>query len=441
MQKLTIDHFGPIPHCCLNIKDFMVLIGGQATGKSTICKSIYYFKSIRDEVKTHLHDIINKGINPNKRFPSAVNSAIKYKFVNLFGMTKFKDPFYLRFDYDENIILEITITQDDKKYLNFIFSDNLIQKIRELEDQANYEYEALRSINSTNELYLQLERSKYFLSIDGMVNNLFNDARENFYIPAGRGLLSLLTNQLLNIEPKNMDFITSDFMKLIQRERNIFNATLFDTALISLIENYDLSIDKFKAKREYLANMVKDILKGEYYYKDDKEYIRLKNKSWIPINFASSGQQEILWILNLLFLWMLQNKKIFVVIEEPEAHLFPNAQKEIIDFIALFANSNENQVMITTHSPYILTASNNLLYAGKVGTINNSVDSIIKKEMWLKPSSFGAYMIGGTTNYTKSIIDDEFQEIESEEIDRISKVIRNDYAEIYNLEVNNEYTE
>ncbi len=433
MQKLILKNFGPIPNCTIEIKDFMLFIGEQATGKSTICKAIYFFKSIKDEVKTHLHDIINKGLNSNQRFPGAINSAIRYKFVNLFGMTKYKETFYLRFDYDNDVSLEISITQDEKKYLNFTFSEKLVKQVRELEEQAHYQYASLKNINPSNELYLKLERHEYFLLMDQGVNKLFNDFRENFYIPAGRGLLALLTNQLLNIELKNMDYITSDFMKLIQRER-----TSFDTSISTLFENEE--IYNKSTKRKELAATVKDILKGEYYYKEDKEYIRLKNKSWIPINFASSGQQEILWILNLLFLWMLQDKKIFVVIEEPEAHLFPKAQKEIVDYIAMFANSNENQVMITTHSPYILTAANNLLYAGKVGNIvNDDVDKIIQKEKWLKSSSFSAYMVGASKNdYIKSIIDEELQEIASEEIDRISGVIRDAYAQIYNLEVNNE---
>ena len=43
------------------------------------------------------------------------------------------------------------------------------------------------------------------------------------------------------------------------------------------------------------------------------------------------------------------------MVEEPEAYLFPVAQKQIIDFA------------ITTHSPYILSSLNNLLYAYNLG--------------------------------------------------------------------------
>ena len=41
MEKLIIDRLGPIAHCEIEIKDFLILTGAQATGKSTIAKSIF----------------------------------------------------------------------------------------------------------------------------------------------------------------------------------------------------------------------------------------------------------------------------------------------------------------------------------------------------------------------------------------------------------------
>ena len=47
MQKVIIKHLGPIKELEMEIKDFNLLIGEQATGKSTVAKAIYFFRSIK----------------------------------------------------------------------------------------------------------------------------------------------------------------------------------------------------------------------------------------------------------------------------------------------------------------------------------------------------------------------------------------------------------
>ena len=55
-----------------------------------------------------------------------------------------------------------------------------------------------------------------------------------------------------------------------------------------------------------------------------------------------------------------------MVFEEPEAHLYPETQSDIVELIGLLANLYHNQIIKTTHRPYILSAFNNLLYAYQV---------------------------------------------------------------------------
>ena len=45
MQKIIIHQLGPVEHCELEINDFMIFTGPQASGKSTIAKSVFFFKS------------------------------------------------------------------------------------------------------------------------------------------------------------------------------------------------------------------------------------------------------------------------------------------------------------------------------------------------------------------------------------------------------------
>lgn len=85
--------------------------------------------------------------------------------------------------------------------------------------------------------------------------------------------------------------------------------------------------------------------------RDGEERLQLENGKYVRINFASSGQQEVVWILNVLFYYLLNNKKIYFIIEEPESHLFPNAQKLIAEFIALVQKGGKVRYSLLLTAP------------------------------------------------------------------------------------------
>lgn len=98
----------------------------------------------------------------------------------------------------------------------------------------------------------------------------------------------------------------------------------------------------------------------------ERNILLLNNKRKVILIFASSGQQELLWLYNQLYILLLRRENAFVIIEEPEAHLYPSLQKEVMDFIVQFAYLNNSTVYVTTHSPYLLVEANTLYYAGRV---------------------------------------------------------------------------
>lgn len=58
------------------------------------------------------------------------------------------------------------------------------------------------------------------------------------------------------------------------------------------------------------------------------------------------------------------NSCFYNIIEEPEQNLFPNSQKNIIEFLIECLNvCKNNKLFITTHSPYVLETINNCMYA------------------------------------------------------------------------------
>ena len=56
MQKIIVKDFGPIKNVEIEIGKITLLIGEQATGKSTISQLIYFFKSLKEDFFTLLYN-------------------------------------------------------------------------------------------------------------------------------------------------------------------------------------------------------------------------------------------------------------------------------------------------------------------------------------------------------------------------------------------------
>ncbi len=192
-----------------------------------------------------------------------------------------------------------------------------------------------------------------------------------------------------------------------------------------------------------VASEIIGSIKGDYRFAGGKEYFVVENSnSIIPVNFASSGQQEILWLLIQLYVLMLKKEKAFVIIEEPEAHLYPSLQTRVLNFISFFVNVNNSRIIITTHSPYILTAANILYKAGRLHEqgLRKEVDKIIGKNKCILPQKLNAAKLYFSDEQIKSecLINDLDYELKTELIDDISDTINEIYTKLYYLEVAND---
>jgi predicted ATP-dependent endonuclease of OLD family len=147
----------------------------------------------------------------------------------------------------------------------------------------------------------------------------------------------------------------------------------------------------------------------------------------------------VLRILQGLFLSVgLKNRKEFFVVEEPEAHLYPLAQKELINAFALFLNTiKEGRLIITTHSPYILACVNILLYAYYVvkeaKSTENEVTTLVQKDFWLDSKMFNAYSLGHEGEYCQNIKDAETGLIDQNYLDAISEALGMQFHQLHNL--------
>ena len=96
-----------------------------------------------------------------------------------------------------------------------------------------------------------------------------------------------------------------------------------------------------------------------------------------------------------LYLKTTAEKGDFVVIDEPEMNAHPESQLAIAELLAMMVNRGIN-VLITTHSPYIVDHLNNLTEASKLPADRR--ESVVKRlklgseEAILPPESVATYL-------------------------------------------------
>lgn len=430
MHKLNIYQLGPLKDIEFNIRKFNVLIGPQAAGKSTISKTIFLFKSLRDDLIKYFIDCVERNIF--EKHAGNIGKIIRNKFIQLFGPTYNQNNINIEFYYSSDIYLKLTIKG---KYINPEFSprfrEHLVLMGEEIKTFVQNQYLSnKRTPFSGDFAAFEALKNNFYKKITNDVSELLSEDKDVLFIPAGRSLLTTLTDQLTLIHPHRLDLTMKTFIEKINNTKPFFSKSFQDIVMdIKMLTNEKIDIETLKLAEQIIYN----ILKGKYKFDREGEKLFYDSSNYVKMSFASSGQQEAIWILLLIFLKLADNSNSFVVFEEPEAHLYPEAQKSITDLIALLANYQNNEVIITTHSPYILSSLNNLLYASKLANFNKKdVAKIIPEKTWLKASDFQAFFVN--QGKIRSIIDEETHMIETEAIDSASEIINDIYYKLFNLD-------
>ena len=187
--------------------------------------------------------------------------------------------------------------------------------------------------------------------------------------------------------------------------------------------------EKHRAAISLLRQTMESVLRGTYRCVDGEERLYLDAVRYIKINYVSSGQQEIVWVFNLLFYYLLEDRKVFLILEEPESHLYPDSQQSIGEILSLFRGEG-NPVLITTHSPYMLGTFNYLLLAGQINSSkHDTLKKFLRKRYWLYPGDVSAYHVHGGQIHNALDNDDNLVLIDNSLIDGASKQI-NDISDM-----------
>jgi predicted ATPase len=389
MQKVIIENFGPIKIAEIEIRPITVVIGEQASGKSYLSKIVYFFNKLPIELFDFVYSQDNK--ISNEDFKSETEKIFKTTFKSL---DVNKQDFDITFYYETGTFIRISNEQNRIDIVSNVF-ETLTTKTNEI-------------ISKRNNYKIKFPGSdgwepKFFENFSKFFNKKYQDYNKHreIYIPAGRALLNAfpkdITYDILRNPLLSEDFI--GFIRRVERIKQEFinNGGSFDS--ISEIHQGYYNEDV----GEILLTIIQQILKAKYSGDENGEKLIFNNTKFVTIENASSGQQESLRVLQDLFLLFIEGTSGFRAIEEPEAHLFPTAQKKLIEFISIIANSTASSLFISTHSPYILSAFNNLLFAkgvekefGSSFSDNMSNDDnthLPIKSAWIDPDNFIAYSL------------------------------------------------
>jgi hypothetical protein len=210
------------------------------------------------------------------------------------------------------------------------------------------------------------------------------------------------------LEKKSID--TDDFLKEFNYIKNIQDSITpqyipAERNLISLFNKYvttfitaDIPLPKFLLNfssqytraREDIQQL--KFLDVEYQSKNGQEHIFYNDKESLLLEHSSSGIQSAFPLY--LTVKYFAKKHRSIIIEEPEQNLFPKAQKETVEYI-VEQISEENKLFMMTHSPYVLTALNNLILANDVKTQKGleAIEGIVKQEQCVAFEEVSAYSL------------------------------------------------
>ncbi|HVB20633.1 MAG TPA: AAA family ATPase [Ktedonobacteraceae bacterium] len=145
-------------------------------------------------------------------------------------------------------------------------------------------------------------------------------------------------------------------------------------------------------------------------------------ESQLEISIASSMVKELSPLV--LYLRYLAEPLELLIIDEPEMNLHPEAQVKMMEFLVMLINADLN-VLVTTHSPYIIDHLTNLIKAAEVSDKDSIRDEFYLKqtEAFISRDKVSVYMVDATGT-TKAMDEDGTINLHTfgEVSDRISEI-------------------
>ncbi|QKG54835.1 AAA family ATPase [Hymenobacter sp. BRD67] len=390
-EQLIVKNFGPIKDATVDFKRVTVFIGPTGGGKSTLAKLAAVFREPR------LYTSGRNGVESTLRgygIDFVANSTLINWQVRHLGIGFLDGKWELGFQ--DEIRAEIL---------------ELARKATEFQKQAQALAEAQKSGLYESAYYSQEKNAiqTKFQEVDNFFSQNAASSKPR-YIPTERILLSILEEGwpiLIKDKiglPIPLLFFAQGFLEA-RLMVGILALTILDEAFA-------------------------------YEHSNGKDSIRLPSGELISLTKAASGIQSVTPLLVLLENLSRNTEQAqSFIIEEPELNLYPTAQQGLLNWLVEKCTKGENDLTITTHSPYILSSCNLLLEAYKVAQLRpdleDEIAAIVPKACWLNPDEFAAYYVADGT--VKPITDERTHLIGGNELDSVSGDISDSFRKLLRL--------
>ncbi len=324
IESISIKNFGPIKNITIeDIKPFTVIIGSSGIGKSTLMKVLALFRWI--------YKMAN------------IRSYLSYSGVK-------KSPFKFRMDsYIRNSGWEDYVTKDT--YVRYKYgSYELILENKKLKG----------SNVKISEEELQLEKISFISDNRIAISNiLLGKLRsDSFYLSE---TLSDFEEAMKSIDEHRINSLGVNFVKAKGRNGKTSYKVVADDA----DKPYSIKVSSASSGTQSLIPLSVIV---EYF---TKHYSLIKSFNRAIFKYISE-EGEFTLFSAVTDIGKIPNKRVSLHIEEPELSLSPNKQIPLINELVRKCMTEgtpnyELNLMMTTHSPYIINQLNLLLLANNKG--------------------------------------------------------------------------
>lgn len=394
MKKLFVKNFGPVKNAEMELRNVNLLIGQQSIGKSVIAKLITIFTDYMSLCKI----IIGERV--------VWENQLKTYNLEMY----LTEDFHIKYDLEEK---GVQLLLDIKPHF---LESSIIKNGKKIKDKK--------------EATAELLKLKPFFHKDTFVKEMYEEVIKRGKKEIENVLLDFMSNSLYIPAERIIYSVITKLMPAI---------TLTQSAVPQTLLRF--LVDLTNAKAKYPTYEI-PMLNISYKQKDSEDFIVLNSsQKEIPLNYSSSGIQSLLPLLLVIQFAVNNREYSSFVIEEPECNLFPEKQVELLKYILTVVKSKDRILTITTHSPYLLSAMNNFLFAGTLierynNDIREGIERILPESSWLKPSDCSVYSLGENINgddiYCVSLIDENTGMIDYNTLDTISTTLSEEFDALEN---------